>query len=285
MASFQFLSFNGRVVEQSEVTISPFDHGLLTGDGIFETLRSYQGKVFALHRHYLRMQQGADLMGLKVPGESEIKQAIDSILVANDIADARIRVTVTSGDGPLASDRDDSEITVVVAASELPQQDSVAQVSIASKTRNESGFLTGIKSTSYAENVVALREAKQQGCSEAILGNTAGNLCEGTGSNIFLVLEENEGRLLTPTLASGCLPGVTRALVIELAEQLGIPVEEVDVPLGTVAGANEAFLSGTIKEIQAIGEIGDTVLPHAPGPVTRRIQQAFAQLTQENCDP
>jgi branched-chain amino acid aminotransferase len=143
--------------------------------------------------------------------------------------------------------------------------------------RNERGALSGLKTTSYGENVRALAYAADHGGSEAIFANTAGNLCEGTGTNVFVV---SGGRLLTPPLSAGCLAGVTRALVIEWSGAV-----EEELPLSALAAAEEAFLSGTTRDVQPIRSVDGSVLPAAPGPVTRKAAEVFAMRAAESPDP
>jgi branched-chain amino acid aminotransferase len=143
--------------------------------------------------------------------------------------------------------------------------------------RNERGALSGLKTTSYGENVRALAYANEHGGSEAIFGNTVGHLCEGTGTNVFVV---KDGKLLTPPLSSGCLAGVTRALVIEWAG-----AEEEELPLDALANADEAFLSGTTRDVQPIRNVNGNPLPAAPGPVTKKAAETFALRAAETIDP
>ncbi len=143
--------------------------------------------------------------------------------------------------------------------------------------RNEGGALAGVKTTSYAENVVALSYARQQGAAEAIFANLAGNLCEGSGTNVFVVAG---GRLVTPPLSAGCLAGVTRGLVIEWAGAV-----EEDLPLSALAGAGEAFLTGTSRDVQPIRSVDGVLLPAVPGPVTRKAADIFAERSANDLDP
>ncbi|MDA0814336.1 MAG: aminotransferase class IV, partial [Verrucomicrobia bacterium] len=219
---------NGQLSAASEAYISPFDHGLLTGDGVFETLCVYGGKPFAETRHYQRLLHSAAALGLAVPTQDVLSKAMAAVVEANGFKDARIRITLTGGVGPLGSDKAATPDLALVAASSLPNHAATASIVTVPYVRNERGALVGIKSTSYGENVAALAYARKHGGNEAIFANSAGNLCEGTGSNIFLVLD---GNLITPTLASGCLAGITRAIVLDLCQRDGIPVEEVDVAI------------------------------------------------------
>lgn len=273
---------NGELVDAASAAISPFDHGLLTGDGVFETLKSYRGEPFAQTRHYRRLVNSATTLGLKPPSQDTVLEAMRSVLGANEMPDARVRVTLTGGIGPLGSDRIDSDHTLLAAVSALPPVVPSVKVVTVPWPRNERGALVGLKTTSYAENVMALQYAHDRGCAEAIFGNLADNLCEGTGSNIFVVYG---GRLITPTLASGCLAGVTRSVVIDLCGDLGIDVEEIDTPLADLPKAEEAFLTGTLKEVKAITEIDGTTIGSGPGPVTEKLITAFHDLVARNIDP
>jgi branched-chain amino acid aminotransferase len=275
---------NGRLLPAWEAHISPFDHGLTTGDGIFESLVTKDGEPFALTRHWRRLQRSGEIMGLKVPGRDELAAAIREVLRENGKLDgaARVRVTVTGGPAPLGSDKGEEGETVIVAVGDVPQRKPLARVRIVPFCRNERSALTGVKSTSYGENVVALALAKTAGAQEAIFGNTRGEVCEGTGSNIFLVLD---GRLLTPPLESGCLEGVTRSVVLDACRQSGIACREQSVPLAALAQAQEAFLTSTFRNVQPICAVDDTELPQAPGPVTTSVMRAFQQFVERNFDP
>ncbi|NOY00957.1 MAG: 4-amino-4-deoxychorismate lyase [Verrucomicrobia bacterium] len=273
---------NGKVIRAGEAHISPFDHGILVGDGVFETLNVYDGEPFAASRHFCRLEKSAGKLGLKVPDESELLAVMREVLEANELSKARIRVTITGGISPLGSDRGTAEHTMLVAASPIPEYAETGKVITVPFTRNENSALVGVKSTSYGENVVALALAKKQGAVEAIFANNAGMLCEGTGCNIFVVLD---GKLLTPTLASGCLAGVTRSVVLDVCEELGIEVREKDMPLNDLKKADEAFLSSSLREVQGIERVDEVDLPVAPGPITQKIRQAFKAFVSRNPDP
>ncbi len=281
-ASGSMVWFNGAVTSESEARVSPFDHGLLVGDGVFETLAAHGGRIFAMTRHYERLRKSAEVFGIEVPARDTLERAGEEVLVANALERARVRITVTGGLAPLGSEKGKAAPTVVVAAAELPNWGASAEVVVVPFTRNETGALTGLKTTSYGENVVALAYAKERGASEAIFGNTRGNLCEGTGSNIFLVRDEVA---ITPPLSSGCLAGITRSLVLELCEQEGIALQEEDVSLGELESVEEAFLTSTTRDVQAIGGIGGRELARVPGEVTSRLRDAFTRLVARDFDP
>lgn len=276
------LWLNGTVDDVERQRISPLDHGLLVGDGVFETLRVYDGTPFAWCRHHDRLRASAEGIGLDVPASEFLRAAADEVLAANELRDARLRITVTGGESPLGSERGKAPPTVIVAASELAPRPDAADVVTVPWARNDRGAIAGMKTISYAENVRALAYAHEHGASEAVFPNTRGDLCEATGSNVFLVFQQV---LHAPPADSGCLLGVTRALVLELAAEVGIPVEEAALPLDAIHRADEAFLSSTTREVQAIARVDGQSLPVAPGPLTSRLAAAFTALVQRDLDP
>ena len=267
---------DGGIVPAGAAAVSPVDHAVIVGDGVFETLKVVNGTPFALTRHLGRLKRSADGLGLPEPDDALVRTAVAETLTADPEA-GRLRITWSSGPGPLGSDRGGGPGTLLVASSPGTVWPEAVQVHLCEWTRNERGALTGLKTTSYAENVRALEAAHQRGASEALLANTQGRLCEGTGTNVFLVVD---GVLVTPPLSSGCLAGITRELVLELAE-----VVERDVDPGEFAVASEAFLTSSTREVGAISAVDDTVLPEAPGPVTAGLVAAFAALVATSPDP
>ena len=267
---------DGGIVPAGAAAVSPVDHAVIVGDGVFETLKVVNGTPFALTRHLGRLKRSADGLGLPEPDDALVRTAVAETLTADPEA-GRLRITWSSGPGPLGSDRGGGPGTLLVASSPGTVWPEAVQVHLCEWTRNERGALTGLKTTSYAENVRALEAAHRRGASEALLANTQGRLCEGTGTNVFLVIN---GMLVTPPLSSGCLAGITRELVLELAE-----VVERDVDPGEFAVASEAFLTSSTREVGAISAVDDTVLPEAPGPVTAGLVAAFAALVATSRDP
>jgi branched-chain amino acid aminotransferase len=269
---------DGALVDAAEARISPFDHGLLTGDGVFETLIVYGGEPFAVRRHLDRLAASCAGLGLDVPDRTVVADALRQVVMANGLTSARLRVTVTGGDSPLGSERGAGGPTVVVAGGALAAWPPTADVVVVPWTRNERSAVAGLKTTSYGENVVALAHARAHDASEAIFANTRGDLCEGTGSNVFVAIG---GRLVTPPLTSGCLAGVTRALVLELVDAV-----EEDLAVGALADADEAFLTSTTREVQPIRAVDGQVLRSpAPGPLTAATAAAFKDLVSRDLDP
>ncbi len=181
---------------------------------------------------------------------------------------SRIRITYTAGPAPLGSGRGDGGPTLVVVAAPLDEAAESTRVATVPWPRNERGALAGLKTTSYGENVVMLAYAKERGATEAVMANLAGNLCEGTGSNVFYVVD---GELRTPTLESGCLAGVTRALVLDWYGG-----REVDEPIDVVRRASEVFLASTTRDVQPVSAWDDVELP-VPGPITKAAQEAWRE--------
>ncbi|MBI4730237.1 MAG: aminotransferase class IV [Acidobacteria bacterium] len=273
---------NGELVGEELARISPFDHGVLTGDGVFETLRVYGGTPFAWRRHLARLARSAHGLRLPPPDPDRLRRAAGDVLAANRLTEARLRITVTGGLAPLGSARGDGEPTTIVAASEVGTVPAATDVWVAPWPRNERSALAGLKTISYAENVLALDWAREREAGEAILANLAGNLCEGTGTNLFFV---ERGRVVTPPASAGCLLGVTRGLVLELCAALAVPAIEADRPVAALAAAEEAFLTSTVREVNPIARVDGRSLPAAPGPVTARLAAAFRDLAARDLDP
>lgn len=268
---------DGGLRDAADATVSVFDHGLTVGDGVFETLKAENGTAFATDRHLRRLARSAHGLGLPEPDLDEVAAACAAVLDANPMPYGRLRITYTGGLSPLGSDRGDTGPTLVVALGDAARRpDSTAVVTVP-WTRNEKGALAGLKTTSYGENVVALARAHAGGASEALFANTAGRLCEGTGSNVFVVLG---GRLLTPPLESGCLAGITRALVLEWTG-----AEEADLPFEALGEADEVFLTSSLRDVQAVHRLDDRALPGAPGPVTAKAMRVFAERAAAESNP
>lgn len=269
---------NGRVCDEADARVSPFDHGLLTGDGVFETLKVYDGRPFAVRRHLERLAVSAKGLGLPMPDADVLRGALEAVVHANDLSsEARLRITLTGGPSPLGSERGHDDPLVIVAGGPIRPWPPATDVVVVPWPRNERGALAGLKTTSYGENVVALAYARERGASEAIFANLVGNLCEGTGTNVFVGVG---GRLVTPPLSSGCLAGVTRALVVELTR-----AAEEDLPIAALAEADEAFLTSTTREVQPISAVDGRALPATPGPLTSAAANAFNALVARDLDP
>ncbi len=268
---------DGRLVDSAEAVVSAFDHGLTVGDGVFETLKVVDGVPFALTRHLRRLAASAQRLGLPTPADDVVRRAVVEVLAANEPAQAgRLRITLTGGIAPLGSDRGDAAPTLVVAVGPLGEWLTSAALVTVPWPRNERSAVAGAKTTSYAENVVALARAHRTGADEALFLDTRGHLCEGTGSNVFLVVGD---RLVTPALSTGCLAGITRALVLEWAG-----ADEVELLAAALAEASEVFITSSTRDVQPVHAVDDRAWS-APGPVTREVMAVFASRSAADPDP
>lgn len=273
---------DGHLLDPTDARVTVFDHGITVGDGVFETVRTApepgteRWVAFAMGRHLRRLRRSLAGLGLDLDrGDGELRDAVQAI--ADRLGGpGRIRLTVTAGAGPLGSGRAAAPLTVIVAGAELDGWPETGASVTVPWTRNERSAVAGLKTTSYAENVVALAAASRRGAQEALFANTAGQLCEGTGSNVFVAVD---GSLRTPPLSSGCLAGVTRELVCELVD-----VAEVDLPMSVLAEADEVFLTSSTRDVQGQHRVDDRALA-APGPCTREAAAAFADLVRRDVDP
>lgn len=273
---------NGRLVPEAEATTSARDHGFVVGDGVFEAVKIDHGRLFAMSRHVERMARSAAGIGLPGFDPDLVRRAAQEVVAANaDVLTTGfdlLRITFTGGPGLLGSGRVDGPPTLVLGVTPGHDPDSATGVVTVPFRRNDVGALTGLKTTSYGENVLALARAHAAGASEAVFANTRGQLCEGTGTNVFVV---RDGELLTPPLSSGCLAGVTRALVLEWHG-----AREVDLPYDALTTSDEVFLTSTARDVQAVVAVdGVPVGGGAPGPVTREVARVFAARQRELVDP
>src|SRR5919106_2293328 len=264
---------NGSLLDRDDAVVSAFDHGLTVGDGAFETVKVVDGVPFALRRHLDRLARSAAGLGLPDVGKDEAWAACAAVCAQAPVGLYRLRITYTGGVAPLGSERGDSGPTLVVAIAPTVPPPETTSVAVVDWPRNERGALAGLKTTSYAENVVALATVKPLGATEALFGDTQGRLSEGTGSNVFLVVA---GELLTPALSTGCLAGITRQLVLEWTG-----AREVELPVSVLDEADEIFLTSSVRDLQAVfahvGSRHARSLPAAPGPVTREAAAAVAK--------
>jgi branched-chain amino acid aminotransferase len=272
----EFVWLNGEVVCTSEARLSPFEHGFTVGNGVFETLAFREGAFVALKRHHDRLTHSCSAMGLQVPSLEVFRDGLMEVMKANAMAEARLRFTVSAGEGLPATNAVEGRATMLAVATPLKPWPPTESVVIVPWTRNANDPLAGIKSTSYGGNVRALAQAKARGAGEAIFTNTSGHLCEGTGSNVFLV---RDGCVLTPPLSSGCLAGVTRALVIESSE-----VIEQDIPIEWFEHADEAFLTSSTRDVHPIAAINGRALAVVNGDLTRHAAAALRERLKQVAD-
>lgn len=267
---------NGRLYEDpQQATVAGIDHGLIVGDGVFETLKVNERGAFAVRRHLERLTRSAAALGLPAPDHGEIREAINTVLDGRDFSRGRLRITYTGGQGPLGSEAaygPPTLIIMLVPADPAPQRTSIVT---APWRRNEHGALAGVKSTSYAENVRGLAYAASCGAGEAIFLNTAGHICEGTGTNIFMVFGD---KVITPPLSAGPLAGITRALIMEWST-----VEQRDLSLVEAMHADEVFITSSMRDVQGVERWDDRTFGRA-NTVTRAVAAAFAERSEADLD-
>ena len=273
---------DGRLVAPDERVVRAADHGVTVGDGVFETVKVTGGRPFALTRHLRRLVRSATGLGLSAPDEETVRAGVDAVLGAGPpIGFGRLRVVVTGGTGPLGSHRGEGPLGYVVLATPAPEPGPSTAVCVVPWIRNERSAVAGLKTTSYAENVVSLAYARARGAGEALMTNTRGELCEGTGSNVVLGLD---GELVTPPLSSGCLAGITRELLLEWAPGAGLPVREQTLTLDDLAAADEVMITSSTRDVQAVARVDDRRL-QAPGPLARRATAVFREQAAADLDP
>ena len=270
---------NGDLVPADEARIDPRDRGFLLGDGVFETLAANAGRLFRLADNVARMGRGADLLGLPAPpGDAAMLDAALATLAANGLAhdDASLRITYTRGPGPrglLAPSNPETTLLITAAPAMPTPRPATAMVS--GQRRNEHAPSARIKSLAYLDNLLARREAAQAGADEGLMCNGGGALACASAANLFMV---EEGILLTPPIADGALPGVTRAVVLGLAGGAGIAVEETSIAPLRLGRAAEAFLTNSLIGVRPLVALdGRPIGGGEPCPVTRAIELAYAE--------
>lgn len=277
---------NGKFVERHEATVSVFDHGLLYGDGVFEGIRSYNGLIFKLREHIDRLFESAHTIMLRIPlSKSELVDVVKQSLRANRLTNAYIRLVVTRGEGDLGLDpRKCARPTVVVIADKIElypkplYEKGLELITVATQRNIPEALNPQIKSLNYLNNILAKIEAITAGYEEAIMLSPSGYVTECTGENIFVVKDR---QLLTPPPYIGVLRGITRQTVMDLGRSRRLDVREELLTRHDLFNAHECFLTGTAAEIVPVVKIdGRAIGGGRPGPVTKRLQSAFRQLTK-----
>ena len=279
----EIVYINGELVERTEARVSAFDRGLLYGYGLFETMRSYGGRVFRIDRHLSRLMRSAEMLAIDTALDAaELGRAVYDTVSANKLDDARIRLTVTAGEGERSlSPPTSGSLTIMVVAERLELPKSTAykngiRAAIVGGRRNSQSPLSGLKAIGYLESLLARSQAAAAGADEAVMLNERGLVAECSTSNIFIVAS---GRLLTPSVESGILPGITRDVIMELASGLGVEASECDVAVADLFNAGEAFITNSVIEVLPVVEVDDRPIgPGKPGEVTGRLSRAYKEL-------
>ena len=276
---------DGRRLPAESVHVSARDRGFTLADGVFETMKARNGNVFRLDRHLSRMAEA--LRVLAIPQPAELRDWVGAAVQAADLRHASIRLTVTRGiaAGGVVPPMDPCP-TVVVTVAPLPPfgadvYEQGLHAHVASGRRNEHSMTAGLKTLAYTDSVAAMIEARRAVADEALFLDTAGHCSEATASNLFAVIG---GRLATPPTSCAALPGITRASVLELAGELGIPVEERPFNLAELAASTEAFLTSSLRGVAPLVRLdGAAVGSGQPGPLTRQLMSAYAALVEREC--
>lgn len=276
-----WIYLNDRFVDSKEAVISVFDHGFLYGDGIYETLRAYAGRIFMLRQHLARLHRSAGLIGLELPfSEQDWPALLQEAITRNGLRDAYLRITVSRGEGDIGLDpRLCPRPTVVIVAKPFQPHppdlfEKGVTLSLVQVRRNHPAALSPhIKSLNFLNNILAKQEAMRNGAFDGLMLNVDGYVAECTTSNLFFV---RDGTICTPSLDCGILDGITREVVLLLAREAGIPIAEGQYRADTLLQADECFVTNTSMEIMPVRAIDQTVLGKTcPGPITGRLRELF----------
>jgi len=282
---------DGAFLPESEAKISVFDHGLLYGDGVFEGIRFYNGRVFRLEEHFDRLWDSAQAISLTIPlTREEMTEALLESVRQNELRDGYIRLIVTRGIGNLGLNPENCKRSsvIIIAASialypEEQYQRGLDVITCGTRRISPAALSGQVKSLNYLNNILAKIEAMQAGAGEGLMLNEQGYVAECTGDNIFVL---KRGKIATPPISAGGLRGITRDVVIEIAEDFGIPVHEPDLTRYDIYTAEECFLTGTAAEIIPVISLDKRVIGSGkPGPVTARFIKRFRELTQASGTP
>jgi branched-chain amino acid aminotransferase len=271
---------NDRVQPIEQVRLSPGQAGLMSGWGLFTTIRVVDGIPFAFERHWNRLARDAVRIHCPFPFEAErVRGQLGEVLAANNVREGCARIYVIYNQtGFWRSDENFPAVDLVMYSSDLPPHRDVVRLALREHGRHAGSPLAGVKATSWLNNVWNLREAQDAGYDEVVLLNERGEVAECTAANIFCV---QGGRVITPPLSSGCLAGVTRSFVLELGPHVGIPVEERTLFPEDLYSADEVFISSTNRNTVAASEVDGHRIAAAPGPVTQRLEKAFETYIRE----
>ncbi|CAM8635403.1 IlvE Branched-chain amino acid aminotransferase/4-amino-4-deoxychorismate lyase [Acidimicrobiia bacterium] len=277
MSGSPLVWINGEIFDAANASVSALDHGFTLGDGFFESVRVTDRNPRFLERHFVRMRQSADRLDIALePSATVLRDAIDVLIARFGSDSARLRLSVTSGSGPLGPLRGTSSPTITIAIDTLPEFSPTVRIVTVPWIRNERSPLAGIKSASWGEGVEMLRLVRQMGADEALLADSTGRLSEAIAANVFLVLD---GELVTPSLATGCLPGVARSVLLDA----GL-ARECDVDINAIARADEIFLGSSISGIRPVVSIDGTSVSIASGSHTlaaRKLLEAQSERTDK----
>lgn len=271
----KYLCHNGQLLPLSEVRLSPGQAGLLSGWGVFTTMRIYDGQPFAFERHWKRLR--ADAGRIEVPFDFSAEAVLENLrelIHTNGVVDGCARIYfVYNRFGLWYSDEPFPVTDLLIHTADLPVREGLVRLAVEADARYAADPLTGTKVTSWLQNVWRLERAQRRGFDEVILLNEQRHVTECTAANIFCVRSD---RVETPPLSAGCLAGITREVLLEVGSEIGLTIRESSLSLQELREAEEVFITSTTREVQAVSQIEDHTVPRAPGPVTTRLAKAFS---------
>jgi len=291
MTKESLIYLDGQLVPESAAKVSVFDHGLLYGDGVFEGIRFYNGRIFRLEEHTRRIYDSAKSILLNIPlTPEELMKATCDTVKANGLRDGYIRTVVTRGTGPMGLSPykcPKASLFIIATSIQLYSKEAyengLTMATVATRRPRHDILPPLVKSLNYLNNVLAKVEAIQAGAEEGLMLNDQGLVAECTGDNVFTV---RDGAVTTPPLSAGALDGITRGVVIEICRELGIPIHERDMTRHEIFVADECFLTGTAAEVIAAVKLDQRLIGNGkPGPITQRIIARFRELTQSTGTP
>jgi branched-chain amino acid aminotransferase len=270
-----YVFHNGHIVPIEQARLSPGQAGLLNGFGLFTTLRVFHGEPFAFERHWKRLQKDAARTRMPFPFDpAEVRSGLRDLIQRNDVREGTARIyAIYNKVGFWQGAEDLPDVDLLLCTAGLPSYREPVRLSLSEHSRYAASPLAGAKVTSWIFNVWTLQGAQQRGFDEALLLNERGEIAECTAANIFCA---RGGRVFTPPLSSGCLEGVTRGLLLDIAPAAGIPMEEKTLRPEDLYGADEVFITSTNRSLLGVSEVEGHKLAGAPGPITQRLEQAFS---------
>ena len=282
---------DGQLVDEADAKVSVFDHGLLYGDGVFEGIRFYNGRVFKLEEHMDRLYDSAKVILLDIPmSKADLTQALIDTVRANGEPDGYIRLVITRGVGDLGiNPKLCAKPSIIIISAKIKMyteemyRDGLEIITCATRRTSQAAVPPAVKSLNYLNNIMAKIEAHQAGVPEALMLNEAGYIAECTADNFFMV---KGGTLFTPPVSAGALRGITRGTILELAEDMGVPIKETELTRYDVFVADECFLTGTGAEMVGVVKVDSRVIADGkPGPMTQALLESFRQLTRSTGTP
>lgn len=277
----KFVYHNDRLVPMEEVRLSPGQAGLLNGWGVFTTLRIYQREPFAFNRHWRRLMADAHQLEIPIGWQPDaVSQHLATLIDANRVNDGCARIYfVYNKVGYWISDESEPDVDLIIYTADLPRREGPVRLALQAHGRYAASPLAGVKVTSWLQNVWMLDQAVKRGFDEVILLNEHDKVAECTAANIFCI---SKGEATTPPLSAGCLPGVTRAVLLEIGAEAGVPVREATLNTQDLFTADEVFITSTTREVQPVSEIEGCKIAQPGGPVTKRLAEAFSRYVAES---